>query len=356
MTLEDLDSHIFGRMPNGELAYLFTLQNDNGVKIQITNYGARLVSAFTPDKYGELDNVILGYECFEHYLSGHAYLGATIGRVANKIKEAKFELEGQTYLLSKNLGNHHLHGGKTGFESILWDIVDYSENKNPFVEFQVISQDGDQGYPGNLTAKVKYTLLPDNSLEIKMSAFTDSPTVVNLSNHAYFNLNSKNASDIFNHKFKFKCAQYLESNEESVPTGNILTVENTPFDFREFDEIGLRIKQNDESIIRCGGYDHFLISPNYEKGKLNLMAEIHEPETGRVLQVLSTLPGMQFYTSNFLTTIYPISNGKVYGRHSAFCIEPSYFVDAPNHPNFPNIKINAGELYNEIIVYKFSTI
>jgi aldose 1-epimerase len=346
----------YGKMPNGKPVHLFTLQNNNGVKVQLTDYGARIISSWIPDRNGKFDDVILGYSCLEHYLNGHPYLGATIGRVANKIANAKFDIDGETYFLSKNLGNHHLHGGKVGFESNLWDIVDYNDVDIPYVEFQLISPHGDQGYPGTLTARVRYSLLQDNSIEIKMSAFTDKPTVVNMTNHAYFNLNGRVTDDIYKHKIKFWSNNYLESDKDLIPTGKILSVENTLLDYRELTEIGIGINQNVEPVSSTKGYDHFLIADNYKKGSINVMAEIHEPETGRVLQVLSTLPGMQFYTSNFLTTIYPISNGKVYGRHSAFCVEPSYFVDAPNHPNFQSIKLESGESYNETIVYKFATI
>lgn len=346
---------LFGYMPDGKPVYLFTLINANGVKLQVTNYGAKIVSAFVPDRNGKYGNIILGYNCFEHYLKGHPYLGATIGRVANRIANATFELDGQVYLLEKNLGNNHLHGGNVGFDSILWDVIEKEAgDENLSVELQMVSPDRAQGYPGELNVKVRYSLLNDNSIKIDFNAFTNKPTIVNLTNHAYFNLNGENLN-VYNHRVKFCASNYLETDSNSIPTGKSLKVDNTPLDFRQFKEIGLDINNPVEPIKRTLGYDQFLVHDDYKKGVLNLMAEVEEPISGRVLQVLSTLPGMQFYTSNFLDTEFPTSNGKVCRKHSAFCIEPSYFPDAPNHANFHSIRLLEDEEYNESIVFKFLT-
>ncbi|MHC1704850.1 MAG: aldose epimerase family protein [Tenuifilaceae bacterium] len=350
-----VEKEFFGNMPDGKSAFLFTLQNRKGIKVQVTNYGAKIVSAFVPDRNGNFDSVILGYSNLEGYIKGHQYLGATIGRVTNRIGNARFELDGKVYELPKNLGNHHLHGGLTGFDSILWKVSDYQSAENSWVEFSLESPHGDQGYPGNLKVKTKYTLTTDNSLQIEMSATTDQSTIVNMTNHAYFNLNGHVSNDIYKHHVQFFASNFLKANHESVPTGEISTVENTPLDFRKSKEIGLEINQNFEPIKNTHGYDQFLVLDNYVKGKMNLMAEVYEPMSGRVLQVLSTIPGMQFYTGNFFDTIVPLSFGKVYGKQSSFCIEPSYFPDAPNHSNFASIRLNPNDTYKESIIFKFST-
>ncbi|RPH32829.1 MAG: galactose mutarotase [Bacteroidales bacterium] len=351
-----VDKELFGKMPDGSSVYLFTLYNSNGAKIQVTNYGAKIVSIFVPDRNGKLENVILGYKYLEHYLNGHSYLGATIGRVANRIGRGQFELDGQLYRLTKNNGENHLHGGDVGFDSLLWNIIENEEQgENPSVSFQLISPDGDQGYPGKLIVTVKYSLRNDNSVKIDFTANSDRPTIVNLTNHAYFNLNPIYCENIYRHKAKFNASNFLESDANLIPTGRTINVDRTPLDFRQFKEIGLEIDKQVEPIISTCGYDQFLVCDSYKSNELNLMAEVEEPISGRVLQVFSTFPGMQFYTSNFLDTKFPTGYGEINSKHSSFCIEPSYFVDAPNHPNFKSIELDKDETYNETIVYKFLT-
>lgn len=346
-----LHTEPFGNMPDGKPVYLFSIENSNGMRVQVINYGARIVSAYVPDRKGNFDNVILGYNSLEHYLKGHPYLGATIGRVANRIGNATFKLDNKSYLLTKNLGENHLHGGIQGFESICWDVLPYLPDSSS-IEFTTISPDGDQGYPGNLNVKVRYTLTDDNSIKIDFSATTDRSTIINLTNHAYFNLSIKTES-IYSHKAKFFASNYLETNDESVPTGNLVKVEKTPLDFRYFKFIGVDINSTSDPIGRTKGYDQFFVIDKFKERNLNLMAEVEDPNFGRVLQVFSTLPGFQFYTSNFLDTNFPALNGKVCGKHSSFCIEPSYFIDSPNHPNFKSIQLKENETYNETIIYKF---
>ena len=342
----------FGSLNDGQTASIFTLSNDD-IRIQVTNYGAKIVSAYVPDRYGKLGNVILGYSTFEHYLKGHPYLGATIGRVTNRIGNAQFELNGITYKLSKNIGRHHLHGGTIGFDSVLWDIVNYHDDEIPWVEFKLDSLDGDEGYPGKINVTVRYTLLKDNTLNIDFVVTTDKSTIVNLTNHAYFNLAAESSDNILNHSATFFSSRYLKADRDSVPTGEIVDVDNSPLDFRIQKEIGKDIFTMSEPILTTGGYDQFFVSDNYEAGESNIMAEVYEPTSGRVLQVFSTLPGMQFYTSNFFDSILPLANGKIYGKHSAFCIEPSYFPDAPNHLNFKSISLEPSETYRESISFKF---
>jgi aldose 1-epimerase len=354
MSMSSLLIESYGNLPDGRPVHLFTLQNSN-VQVQVTNYGARIVSLWVPDRTGAMDNIVLDYTCLEHYLKGHQYLGATIGRVANRIGNGKFELEGQTYNLTKNLGNHHLHGGNIGFESCLWDIAEFQDSSNPWVEFQLTSYHGDQGYPGNVIIKVRYSINEDNSLEISMSAISDRPTIINLTNHAYFNLSGGTLDNIYGHKAQIFASNFLKVNHDSIPTGEIQNVENSVIDFRQSTEIGLGISQKVDPVINTNGFDQFFVSDCYQKGKISKMVEIYEPGSGRVLGVASTLPGFQFYTSNFLNAVYPASNGKTYGKHSAICIEPSYFTDAPNHNNFQSIRLNRGDFYNETIVYSFRT-
>jgi len=355
MALGNLCIEIFGQMPYSVPVYLFTLKNTNGMRVQLTNYGARIVSSQVPDRAGSFDEVVLGYTCLDQYLKGHQYLGATIGRVTNRIGNGRFDLDGQTYFLPKNLGNHHLHGGNIGFESNLWDVVNYNDEVIPWVEFQLTSSHGDQGYPGNLISKVRYSLNGDNSIEINLSAISDRSTIVNLTNHAYFNLSGALDDNIYKHQAQFYASNFLKVDRDLVPNGDIQKVEGTVMDFRQPSEVGLGINQKVDPVEKTKGYDQFLIADSYLKGEVQKMAEIYEPESGRVLEVASTLPGFQFYTSNFLDTEFPAINGKICRRHSSLCIEPSYFVDAPNHPNFQSIQLDRGDIYNETIIYKFST-
>lgn len=349
-----VDKKIFGKMPDGRPVYIFTFENSKGVKFQAINYGAKIISILVPDRDGKRDNVILGYKSLEHYLNGHQYLGATMGRVTNRIANASFELNGSKICVTKNHGENHLHGGNIGFDSILWDVHEVSENSDELsVTFRLISPDGDQGYPGNLNVIVKYTLQSDNSVRIDFEATTDKPTVVNLTNHAYFNLNPIYCENIYKHRAKFYANRFLEADANLIPTGRLLNVENTPLDFREPKEIGADINNQEEPIMNTCGYDQFLVLDNYQPKDLNLMAEVEEPISGRVLQVFSTLPGFQFYTSNFLDTVFPTGYGGINGKHSSFCIEPSYFVDAPNHISFKSIEIAENDKYSEIIVFKF---
>lgn len=351
-----VDKRIFGKMPDGKPVHIFTFENSNGVKVQATNYGAKLISLVVPDRDGKRDNVILSYKSFEHYLNGHQYLGATIGRVANRIANARFALNGSKIEVAKNLGENHIHGGEIGFDSVLWDIHEVSDDPNePSVSFKLISPDGDQGYPGNLETIVKYTLQNDNSVRIDFNASADRPTIVNLTNHAYFNLNPIYCENVYKHRAKFYANNFLEVDDNLIPTGRLLAVENTPLDFREPKEIGSDITKQEAPIMNTCGYDHFLVLENNKPKGINLMAEVEEPISGRVLQVLSTLPGMQFYTSNFLDTVFPTGYGGINGMHSSFCIEPSYFPDAPNHSNFDSIIYDENKKYNETIIFKFIT-
>jgi len=351
-----VDKRIFGKMPDGKPAYIFTFESSNGVKVQVTNFGAKIISIVVPDRDGKRDNVILGYKSLEHYLNGHQYLGATIGRVTNRIANASFELNGSKICVAKNHGENHLHGGNIGFDSSLWDVHEVSDDPNePSVSFRLISPDGDQGYPGNLDVVVRYTLQNDNSVRIDFEATTDKTTVVNLTNHAYFNLNPIYCENIYKHRAKFNANSFLEADANLIPTGRLLDVENTPLDFREPKEIGTDINNQDEPIMNTCGYDQFLVIDNYQPNELSLMAEVEEPISGRVLQVFSTLPGFQFYTSNFLDTVFPTGYGGINCKHSSFCIEPSYFPDAPNHANFGSIVYDENRMYNETIVFKFLT-
>jgi len=239
---------------------------------------------------------------------------------------------------------------------LLWTVSGFQSDVTPWVEFQLMSPHGDQGYPGNLKVITRYSLLQDNTIKIEMMAKSDRPTIVNMTNHAYFNLNGRVSADIYKHKAQFFASKYLKTDNYSIPSGEQISVKNTPLDFTQPKEIGLEINEKVEPISLTSGYDQYFVFDSYEKGELNLMAEVIEPLSGRKLQVASTLPGFQFYTGNAFDSILPLSFGKVHGNHSAFCIEPSYFPDAPNHPEFDSIRSDPEKLYNEIITYKFSTL
>ena len=339
----------FGKTPDGEIVYLYTLTNTNGIRARITNYGAILVSLEVPDRNGNLTDITLGFDTLDGYLGTHPYFGATVGRYANRIGAAKFVLNGVEYKLAANNGPNHLHGGIKGFDKVVWkqqEIV--SEGDKAFVRLSYISEDGEEGYPGNLACSVTYTLTEDNELKISYEAETDKTTVVNLTNHSYFNLAGQGTGDILGHTLMLNADKYTVVDEGLIPTGEIRDVKDSPMDFTKQMTIGSRISKVP------GGYDHNYVLKS-GGGSLALAASVHEPTSGRAMEIHTTEPGIQFYTGNFLDGSITGKAGKVYEKHYGFCLETQHFPDSPNKPSFPSVVLNPGQKYTTVTVHKFST-
>lgn len=332
---------------------LYTLINEQGMKVQITNYGGKIVSVLVPDHEGTLGDVVLGYETGQEYLDGIASLGATMGRYANRIADARFTLDDSTYHLDKNNGEHSIHGGTEGFRHQVWDARQIDEQS---LELRYFSEDGEGGYPGNLEVSVIYTVTDENELKLEYNASTDKPTILNMTNHAFFNLAGEGRGDILDHKLFVNADQYTPVDSTAIPTGELRDVEGTPFDFTEATSLGARIDENNQQLEYVGGYDHnFVLNKNTEE--LSLAARLSEPGTGRVMEVFTTEPGLQVYTANSLTGEGNQigKGGHAYGPQSAVCLETQHFPDSPHHPHFPSTRITPEDGFQSTTVYKFST-
>ncbi|HLY16991.1 MAG TPA: aldose epimerase family protein [Bryobacteraceae bacterium] len=341
----------FGKLPSGETVELYTLKNPKGVAAGISTYGAVVVSLKVPDRAGALGDVVLGFDDFNGYLTPPPYFGAVVGRYGNRIAHAQFVLDGVTYHLAKNDGDNTLHGGKRGFDKVIWKA---KPNGGQSLELTYLSKDGEEGYPGNLSVTVVYTLTDDNELLIDYSATTDKDTVLNLTNHSYFNLAGQGEGDILGHRLAIKAGRFTPVDEGLIPTGELRSVEGTPLDFRQSHAIGERIDSTDEQIVLGRGYDHSFVLDRTGDG-LSLAARVADPKSGRVMEVLTTQPAVQFYTGNFLDGTIHGKGGKVYGRRSALCLETQHYPDSPNHPDFPTTELKPGQQYHTTTVYRFST-
>ncbi len=356
LTLVPLASHleakvtksVFGNMPDGTKVEIYTLE-EVGVKARIMTYGARLVSLEVPDRSGKIADIVLGYDSFAGYTTDKSYFGAVVGRYGNRIAHATFSLDGKRYDLPANDGVNSLHGGITGFDKLLWQGHEIPHG----VELTVISKDGDQGYPGTLTARVRYTVEP-HALKIEYSATTDKDTVLNLTNHSYFNLAGEGQGDILNHLVTIPADRYTPVDSGLIPTGELAPVAGTPLDFRKSTAIGARIKDDNEQLRLGRGYDHNFVL-NGKAGVLHEAARVVEPTTGRVLTVETTQPGVQFYSGNFLDGTVHGKQGHVYNLRDAFCLETQHFPDSPNHPKFPTTELKPGQTYDQVTVFRFST-
>ena len=338
----------FGQTPEGREVDLYTLTNSNGLKARITNYGAILVSLEVPDRAGKLADITLGFDTLEGYLGEHPYFGAIVGRYANRIGNAKFTLNGVEYTLAANNGDNHLHGGLKGFDKVIWKLDDLkTEGRSAIVKLSYVSEDGEEGYPGNLACSVTYALTEDDELQISYEADTDKTTVLNLTNHTYFNLAGQGTGDILGHELMVDADKYTVVDEGLIPTGENRSVTNTPMDFTISASIGSRIDQVE------GGYDHNYVL-NSGGGSLALCARVYEQTSGRVMEIHTTEPGVQFYTGNFLDGSVTGKGGKAYEKHYGFCLETQHFPDSPNKPTFPSVVLNPGQKYTTATVLKFS--
>jgi len=340
----------FGKLPSGEEVKIYTLTNEAGMEARITTYGGIVVSLEVPDRQGRMADVVLGFDSLDGYLKGHPYFGAIVGRYGNRIGGAQFTLDGVTYKLAANNGPNHLHGGIEGFDKKNWK-VEAAERSSLTLSY--VSPDGEEGYPGTLRTRVTYTVTSDNGLRIDYEATTDKPTVVNLTNHSYFNLKDAGATSILDHEITINADRFTPVDETLIPTGELRPVEGTPFDLREPHRIGERIDAGDEQLRFGRGYDHNFVLNRTGEG-LELAARVYEPATGRVLDVLTTEPGVQFYTGNFLDGTLEGKGGIVYQKRAAFCLETQHFPDSPNKPQFPSVVLRPGETYRTTTVYRFS--
>ncbi|QMU26766.1 aldose epimerase family protein [Adhaeribacter radiodurans] len=341
-----MKKEVFGKTPEGTEVNLYTLTNQNGITVQIINYGAIITSIITPDRNGQAGDVVLGFDNLKDYLAEHPYFGAVAGRCANRIAKGKFTLNGKEYTLAINNGPNHLHGGLKGFDKKVWEATEIPTQNA--LKLTYTSKDGEEGYPGNLTVSVTYTLTNENELKIDYEATTDKATPINLTNHSYFNLAAGQAEDVLNHEVVIYADRYTIVDEDLIPTGELPLVAGTAMDFSVPHTIGSRISQ-----VAGNGYDHNYVLNNSQNGKLGLAAVVHEPQTDRVMEVYTTQPGVQFYSGNFLNGSLT-GKGHVYKKHYGFCLETQHFPDSPNQPEFPSAILNPGETFQQSTIYKFS--
>jgi aldose 1-epimerase len=345
----------YGKTADGQQVDLYTLTNNKGMEAAITNYGGIVVSLKTPGHGGQLADVVLGFDSLGGYLKDHPYFGAIIGRYGNRIAKGRFKLNGVEYKLATNNGENHLHGGIKGFDKVVWAARDVSTPEAAALELTYLSKDGEEGYPGNLSVTVVYTLTDNNELRIDYTATTDKDTVVNLTNHSYFNLAGEGSGDILGHELMINADAFTPVDAGLIPTGELRKVEGTPFDFRKPAAIGARINAGDQQLLYGKGYDHNFVLNRTGEG-LQLAARVVEPKSGRIMEVLTTEPGIQFYSGNFLDGSVKGKGGKVYGHRYGFCLETQHFPDSPNKPNFPSTVLKPGGKYQTTTVYRFSAV
>lgn len=342
----------YGKLSDGTEATLFTLTNAKGSTARITNYGGIVVAMTMPDRNGKMGDVLLGYDKLDDYLKETPYFGCLVGRYGNRIGQAKFTLDGTAYQLAKNDHGNHLHGGVKGFDKVLWSAKPVETKAGPALELKYVSKDGDEGYPGTLSVTALYTLTDDNALRLDYTATTDKPTVCNLTQHNYFNLAGQ--GDILKHEMMIVADRFTPVDSGLITTGEMRPVAGTPFDFRMPTAIGARVNADDQQLKFGGGYDHNWIITKKQAGALELQARVTEPTTGRILEVLSTEPGLQFYCGNFLDGHLVGKGGQAYQHRSGFCLEPQHYPDSPNRPEFPSVVLRPGETYSNTILYRFS--
>lgn len=345
---------LFGSMPDGRSVYLYTLTNANGMQVKITNYGGTITSIVVPDSRGRMGDVVLGYNDLPDYLQDKngTYFGALIGRYGNRIAKGRFTLDGKTYQLYINNPPNTLHGGHYGFNKKLWSATPIHRRGTVGLVLRYLSRDGEEGYPGDLNVRVVYTLTNDNALKIDYHATTDKDTVVNLTCHPYFNLAGAGNGDVLDHRLTINASHYTPIDKNLIPTGEIAPVAGTPLDFRRPTAIGARIGEDNVQLANAGGYDHNFVL-NQPGHALILAARVTCPRSGRVMEVYTTQPGLQFYSGNFLNGTNIGKGGKAYKKHYGFCLETQHYPDSPNQARFPTTELRPGQTYRQIAIYKF---
>lgn len=353
MATASVTQRYFGTTPAGEAVTLYCLDNGTGMSVDIINFGGIITSIRVPDRDGKRADVALGFDTLEPYLVAAPYFGALIGRFGNRIANGRFELHGETFQLDVNNAPNHLHGGVTGFDKVVWHPTPFVTENDAGLKLFYLSRNGDQGYPGNLQVTVTYRLTADNALLVDYHAITDAPTPVNLTQHSYFNL--AGGGDILGHGMWIDADAITAVNANLIPTGALLPVKGSVFDFTSAKPVGQDIDASHEQLVFAGGYDHNYVLNKAEKDQLSLAARVTEPVSGRVLEVLTEEPGVQFYAGNFLDGSLS-ARGNVYTRRSGLCLEPQHFPDSPNQPNFPSVVLEPGDEYTTRTIFRFSVL
>ncbi|MGY2463787.1 aldose epimerase family protein [Vreelandella sulfidaeris] len=360
-TADSIQTSVFGHLPDGRQVDVYQFTNSNGVELRVINYGGIIVSLKTPNVAGEFDDIVLGFDSLEAYLSeeyrqANPYFGAIIGRYGNRIAGGQFSLNGDTYSLATNDGSNHLHGGDQGFDKVLWQAEPFENDEGTGLVLRYTSEDGEEGYPGKLETEVTYTLTDNDELMVDYRAVTDKATPVNLTQHSYFNLKGEGSDSILDHQLMINASAFTPVNESLIPTGEIRSVEGTPFDFTQATAIGERIEQDNEQLDFGGGYDHNFVLNREEaaQGELVLAAKVWEPQSGRMLEVSTTEPGIQFYSGNFLDGSLTGKQGQAYEHRSGFALETQHYPDSPNQEAFPSTILEPDETYRSRTVYRFS--
>jgi aldose 1-epimerase len=343
---------LFGTTPEGEAVELYTLSNVNGVKISAATYGCIITELQVPDQNGAFDDVVLGFETLDDYLAGHPYLGAVVGRYSNRIAAGRFVLDGVEYRLATNNGPNHLHGGVRGFDKVIWQGQGLADDQGAGVTFTYTSRDGEEGYPGTMAIRVTYRLTDSNELICGYHATADRATHVNLTQHSYFNLAGRDARDILGHEMMINADHFTPVDSTLIPTGELRDVSGTPLDFRKPTRIGSRIDKDEEQLKLANGYDHNYVLSRPDDS-LVLAARVHEPVTGRVMEVYTSEPGVQLYTGNFLDGRITGKGGGMYGKHQGFCLETQHFPDSPNQPHFPSTVLRPDDSYTSQTIFRF---
>jgi len=351
MAKPEIKKQPFGKTADQEAVDLYTLTNANGVEVAIMTYGGTVVSLKVPDRTGKMTDVVLGYESLEGYLKSSPYFGCIVGRYGNRIAKGAFSLNGHQYTLPKNDGENTLHGGIKAFDKVVWKASEVKSKTGVGLSLSYTSKDGEEGFPGNLSVRVVYTLTNKNELKIDYSATTDKITVINLTHHSYFNLAGEGS--ILNHEMMINADRFTPVDSGLIPTGELRSVKGGPLDFTKPARIGARIDEQNEQLVLGRGYDHNWVLNN-NTGRLALAARAYEPASGRVMEVYTTEPGLQFYTGNFLDGSITGKGGQVYKKRYGFCLETQHFPDSPNKPNFPSTVLKPGQKYQSTTVYKFS--
>ncbi len=343
----ETEKRVFGHTPDGREVHIFTLRNESGIEVEITNYGGIVTSLKVPDRNGDMDNIVLGFESLEEYFDDHPYFGALVGRYANRIAGARFEIDGEVYQLAANNGINHLHGGIKGIDKRVWEYEIPEAEEGASLRLTYLSPDGEEGYPGNLSLEAIFLLNSQDELVISYKAVTDKATPVNISHHGYFNLTGGRES-VLGHELMINASRYTEVNDQLIPTGDLPTVEGTPMDFREMKSVGRDIADVP------GGYDHNYVLIG-EEGAIKTAAILYEPVSGREIALLTTQPGVQLYTGNFLDGSITGRGGIVYHQYWGLCLETQHFPDSPNHPEFPGTILRPGEEYKHRAIFRFGT-